>query len=260
MSVTSVDRSFRLLHAIAERPASLSELSRSLNLATSTASRFLHSLHAAGAVSRDPDGTYRIGPAIFELAGGPTGGHDLAAVAATHLSALAKRTGETVGIVAAIDDDILHLAQVSADNDADVTVKDWSGQQIPAHPGCTGLVVMAHWPKEQIDDYLSRPLESYSEATVTNPGKIGQRLEQVRRDGFLWTTDEYALGVTSVASPVFDRSNRVVAALHAFGPSYRFPQSSEVKAISDELCLRASQISAVLGHVASFRDDGAHVA
>jgi len=260
MSVTSVDRSFRLLHAIAEQPASLSELSRTLNLATSTASRFLHSLHAAGAVSRDPDGTYRIGPAIFELAGGPTGGHDLAAVASTHLSALAKRTGETAGIAAAIDNDILHLAQVSADNDADVTVKDWSGQQIPAHPGCTGLVVMAHWPTEQIDDYLSRPLESYTEATVTDPWKIRQRLEQIRCDGFLWTNDEYALGVTSVASPVFDRSNRVIAALHTFGPSYRFPGSSEVDAISDELCARAAQISAVLGHVASFDDGGADVA
>jgi DNA-binding IclR family transcriptional regulator len=121
-------------------------------------------------------------------------------------------------------------------------------------------VVMAHWPTEQIEAYLARPLESYTEATVTDPGKISYRLEQIRCDGFLWTSNEYALGVTSVASPVFDRSNRVVAALHAFGPSYRFPQTSEVDAISSELCARASQISAVLGHVASFDTGGAHVA
>lgn len=251
MSVTSVERSFRLLHAIAEEPQSLSEVARKLNLATSTAARFLQSLQTAGAVSRDLDGRYRIGPAIFELAGGPTGRHDLVAVASTHLSALAKRTGETAGIAAAIDNDILHLAQVSNDDDAGVQVKDWSGQQIPAHPGCTGLVVMAHWPQAHIDDYLDKPLERFSDLTVTDPDVIRGRLEHIRETGHLWTTDEYAVGVTSVASPIFDRHDHVVAALHVFGPSYRFPESEEKAAIADELCTRASQISAVLGHVAS---------
>lgn len=248
MSVTSVERSFRLLRAIAEEPRSLSELARNLDLATSTAARFLSSLHAAGAVSRDNDGTYRIGPAIFDLAGRPSGGYDLVAIASKHLSALAKRTGETSGIAAAVDDDILHLAQRSNDDDAGVQVKDWSGQQIPAHPGCTGLVVMAHWPEKQIDAYLERPLETFSEATVTDPTIIRQRLRQIRRDGYLWTTDEYAVGLTSVASPVFDSSDRAVAALHVFGPTYRFPEDGRKASIATELCDRAAQISAVLGH------------
>ena len=260
MSVTSVERSFRLLHAIAERPRSLSELARSLDMATSTAGRFLHSLQAAGAVRRNGDGTYRIGPTILELAGGPTGGHDLVAVASTHLSALAKRTNETAGIAAAIDDDILHLAQVSADDDADVMVKDWSGQQIPAHPGCTGLVVMAHWPQDQIDTYLARPLEAFSDATVIDPDRIRSRLERIRSDGYLWTTDEYAEGVTSVASPVFDRNDQVVAALHVFGPSFRFPRKTEMRSIANELCARASQISAVLGHTGSLSSGDTNVA
>ena len=260
MSVTSVERSFRLLHAIAERPRSLSELARSLDMATSTAGRFLHSLQAAGAVRRNDDGTYRIGQTILELAGGPTGGHDLVAVASTHLSALAKRTNETAGIAAAIDNDILHLAQVSADDDADVRVKDWSGQQIPAHPGCTGLVVMAHWPEAKIEAYLARPLEAFSESTVVDADRIRGRLEQIRREGYLWTTDEYAVGVTSIASPVFDRNDHAVAALHVFGPSFRFPRKAEMTSISKELCARARQISAVLGHAGSLNTGDIHVA
>lgn len=260
MSVTSVERSFRLLHAIAEEPQSLSELSRKLNLATSTAARFLQSLQTAGAVSRDLDGRYLIGPAIFELAGGPTGRHDLVTVASTHLSALAKQTGETAGIAAAIDDDILHLAQVSDDDDAGVQVKDWSGQQIPAHPGCTGLVVMAHWPQEQIDRYLARPLSKFSEFTVIDPIVIRDRLEKIRAIDHLWTTDEYAVGVASVASPIFDRHDRVVAALHVFGPSYRFPNEADRATVANELCARAAQISAVLGHVGSLTIGESNVA
>ena len=260
MSVTSVERSFRILHAVAEEPQSLSALARRLNLATSTAARFLQSLHAAGAVSRDADGRYCIGPSIFELAGGPTGRHDLAAIASTHLSALARQTGETAGIVAAIDNDILHLAQVSDDDDAGVQVKDWSGAQIPAHPGCTGLVVMAHWPQSQIDSYLAKPLEAFSDSTVVDPRVIRARLDEIRRTGHLWTTDEYAVGVTSVASPVFDRHDRVIGALHAFGPSYRFPDPNDKGVIADELCARAVQISGVLGHVGSLSIGASDVA
>ncbi len=206
--------------------------------------RFLGSLRAAGAIQRESDGTYSIGPTIIRLAGGATARPDLLTVAGAHISALAKLTNETAGIAAAVDDDVLHLGQISSD--ADVQVRDWTGEQVPAHPGCTGLVVMAYWPDEQVDRYLAQPLESFNEYTVTDPEAIRKRLEHIRATGYLWTTDEYALGVTSAAAPVRDSSGRAVGALHVFGPSYRFPGPADTDSLSTELCRRAEQISSVL--------------
>jgi len=153
-------------------------------------------------------------------------------------------TNETAGIAAAVDDDILPLGQVSSD--ADVQVRDWTGEQVPAHPGCTGLVVMAHWPEAQLERYLARPLEAFNEHTVIDPAAIRERLATIRTRGYLWTTDEYARGVTSAAAPVRDSTGRAVGALHVFGPSYRFPGSADIDHLSSELCRRAEQISSVL--------------
>jgi DNA-binding IclR family transcriptional regulator len=219
-----------------------------MNMATSTAGRFLRSLLEAGAVMRSADGVYSIGPSIHELAGGAPGQPDLLPLAATHISALAKLTGETAGIAAAIDDDVLHLGQVSSDVGADVQVRDWTGEQVPAHAGCTGLVLMAYWPKTQLDSYLSHPLKKFSDRTVVDAKTICSRLDHIRRDGHLWTTDEYAVGVTSAAAPVFDRAGKIVAALHVFGPAYRFPNANETGSIAEELCHRAELLSASLGH------------
>ncbi len=214
----------------------------------STASRFLSSLQAAGAVVRDENGAYRIGPTIHDLAGDRAVGYDLLALGSTHIAALAKTTGETAGIAAATGDDVLHLGQVSSA--AEVTVRDWTGEQVAVHAGCTGLVVMASWPEHRVETYLAGELERFSPFTVTAPQTIRDRLETIRRQGFLWTTDEYALDITSVAAPVFDRTGTAVAALHTWGPSYRFPRPGTEDDLGVELTDRASSLSAVLGHEA----------
>lgn len=217
-----------------------------MDIPTSTMGRFLGSLQSAGAVQKAADGTYSIGPTITRLAGGATASPDLGTIAHTHISALAKLSGETAGIAAAIDDDLLHLTQISSDADADVQVRDWTGEQVPAHSGCTGFVLMAYWPEAQLENYLARQLESFSERTVVDPPKIRARLAQIRSAGHLWTTDEYAQGVTSVAAPVRDHSGRAVGALHVFGPSYRFPLANTRDALAGELCHRATHMTSVL--------------
>ncbi len=244
VSVTSIDRSFRILQEISEQPGSLTDLSRALDIPTSTMGRFLGSLQAAGAIQRESNGTYSIGPTIIRLAGGRTASPDLLTVAGAHISALAKLTNETAGIAASVDDDVLHLGQVSSD--ADVQVRDWTGEQVAAHHGCTGLVVMAYWPEAQIDRYLAQALESFNEHTVIDANVIRERLAHIRSAGYLWTTDEYARGVTSAAAPVRDSTGRAVGALHVFGPSYRFPNAEDIESLSAELCRRAEQISSVL--------------
>lgn len=247
MSVTSVERAFRILAAIGDAPASLSEIADAVDMPLSTASRFLSSLQSTGAVSRDGDGTYRIGPTIDALAGRSRQDPDLLGLAQPHLNHLARLSGETAGIAAAVDTGLLHLGQTNLDIDADVIVRDWTGFEVAAHSGCTGFVLMAWWPDDAVEAYLAQPLESFSEKTVVDPTAIRQRLASIRRSGLLWTTDEYAQGVTSVAAAVRDRNGAPVAALHVHGPSYRFPDTARADDIETALLAGATRMSEALG-------------
>ena len=58
---------------------------------------------------------------------------------------------------------------------------------------------------------------------MIHPQQIYERIVQVRKDGYCWVHEEFAEGISSVASVVHDPRGRVVGALHAHGPTYRFP-------------------------------------
>jgi len=246
MSVTSVERAFRILGVVGAEPRTLSEIADAVDMPLSTASRFLGSLQGTGAVRRDTDGTYRIGPTIDALAGRPAADPDLLSLAQPHMAQLARLSGETSGVAAALDTTLLHLGQRTFDDAADVIVRDWTGVEVAMHPGCTGLVMMAWWPEARVDTYLAEPLEAFSPVTVTEPEQIRQRLADIRRTGLLWTTDEYARGVTSVAAAVRDAAGDSVAALHVHGPSYRFPKSNR-REIEVALLAGVNRMSTALG-------------
>jgi DNA-binding IclR family transcriptional regulator len=247
MSVTSVERAFRILRIVGDEPRTLSEVADAVGMPLSTASRFLGSLHGTGALARDADGVYRIGPAISELAGREHTDPDLLGLAQPHLAALANLSGETSGIAAALDDSILHLGQTNLDLDSDVIVRDWTGFQAPMHSGCTGFVIMAWWPDARIDRYLAQPLEAFSADTMTDSSDIRERLRTIRDRGALWTTDEYAQGVTSVAAAIRDHTGAPVGSLHVHGPSYRFPDTQMTNQLETELLQNAGRMSAALG-------------
>lgn len=249
MSVTSVERAFRILRVVGDEPRTLSQIAETVGMPLSTASRFLGSLQGTGAVARGTDGVYRIGPAISELAGRERTDPDLLGLAQPHLATLANLSGETSGVATALGDSILHLGQTNLDLDSDVIVRDWTGFQAPMHSGCTGFVIMAWWPTERVDRYLSQQLESFSDRTMTDPKDIRSRLSEIRQRGVLWSTDEYAQGVTSVAAAVRDHRGEAVGALHVHGPSYRFPDTKHTKALEAELLQGAGRMSAALGWI-----------
>ena len=168
MTVAAVERAFQLLQAVPSGDGTLSSLAADTGLPIATVSRIMGTLEQAGAVLRT-DKTYRIGPAVMELADSGSAAYDLLALAATHLTTLANATNETAGIVEAAGTDVIHLGQVATEHH--VSVRDWTGFQVAAHSGSIGFVVMAYWPVDKLEAYLAGDLEKFSPFTVTEPGR-----------------------------------------------------------------------------------------
>jgi IclR family acetate operon transcriptional repressor len=108
----------------------------------------------------------------------------------------------------------------------------------------SGLVLLAALPSSTLDAFLARPLESFTDRTITEPAAIRARLATVRRDGYAWVHEEFAEGLNSVAAPIADRTGIVVAAVHVHGPSYRFPGPADEGEIAGRVVEAAGRISA----------------
>ena len=222
MAVQSIDRAFQVLKALAVEPSGITDLAQKIGLPKSTVARMLSSLEEQGAVSREADGTvYSIGVGLVELAGAIDGTAGLTTAVRPHLVWLSDQLGEAAGFSVPTGYTIQYTAQVESPNP--VQVRDYTGLTVPMHIGPSGLCVMAHWPAEEINRYLSRTLEAYTPKTVVDPSKIRDRLAEIREVGHLWIREEFAEGINSVAAPVLADGGRALGAIHVHGPTYRFP-------------------------------------
>jgi DNA-binding IclR family transcriptional regulator len=243
MSVQSVERAMAILRCLAGTETGISEIAAVTGLPKSTVSRLVSTLHDLGAVTPTAAG-YRIGPLISELAAG-TGMHgNLVALARPYLAGLVDAFGENAGISVLDEGDVLYLDQLSAD--ADVQLRDWTGERVPPHCVPSGLVLLAHSNPADQRRALAGPLPRLTDRTVVAPAKLRRRLATISRRDSEWVYGEFAGDINSVAAPVLDGDARAVAAVHVHGPSYRFPGDRDPEQIAAGVAAAATQLGARL--------------
>jgi len=244
--VESVTRAFRIVEALAQSPAGLSDIARAVDLPKSTVARLLSTLEEVEAVERDEEDNrlFRLGPLVQRLSTAAGGPAQLAAFARPYLEGLTEATGEAAGVSIPDGYEVHYIDQTDAEHP--VQVRDWTGELIPMHVVPSGLAIMAHWPEEQLERFLARPLKALTPNTITDPDRIRERLRSVRDKGFVWVHEEFVEGINSVASPVLEKGGLVTGAIHVHGPAYRFPKHGNQDKIGGAVSDAAVRLSAAL--------------
>jgi IclR family acetate operon transcriptional repressor len=243
--VQSIARAFDVLASLAEGPRGVTEVAARVGLPKSTVARMLGALALEGAVEQIPGDTrYRLGPRLGALAAGVRPTRRLVSIAHPYLVELARQTGEATGLSVPEGPTMHYVDQVESPNP--VQVRDWTGTRIPMHAVSSGQVFLAHFPPPAMSRFLATPLERFTEHTIIGASGLLARLREVRRDGYSWVREEYAIGINSVAAPVADADGEVIGAVHVHGPSYRFPATGADRSIAAEVVEAAATIGARL--------------
>jgi DNA-binding IclR family transcriptional regulator len=239
-TVQSVERAFAVLRCLSGGPAGVTDVADRVSLPKSTVSRLLSTLEDLGMVEQtEPGGNYRVGAALGEIAAAVTPGRSLIAAVRPHLNDLAKATGEAAGLSVADGFDVLYLDQVDSPNQ--VQSRDWTGERIPAHTVSSGQVLLAFGAID-VERYLAQPLERLARGTLTDEAAIRRRIAEVAEKGYALAMEEFLDGLNSVAAPVRDATGRVVAAIHAHGPAYRFPGEGEADRVGQLVASTAKRV------------------
>jgi len=244
-SIQSVKRAFDVLGSLGDGPLGVTEVAERAGLPKSTAARVLATLVGEGAVEQVPgDTSYRLGPRLITLAAGFSLTRSLAAIARPTLIDLAESSGEAAGL-AMPDGDLVHYID-QVDTVQPVLVRDWTGARIPLHAVSSGQVLLAFRTPAAIERFLERPMERFTERTLTDADAVRERLREVRRQGYIWAMDEFETGISSIAAPIADASGEVIAAVHVHGPSYRFPAEGSKADLAQQVLAGAARIAAGL--------------
>ncbi|WP_246998140.1 IclR family transcriptional regulator [Halosolutus gelatinilyticus] len=217
--IQSTKTSFEIVHALQETgPARLSEIADRLDLAESTTHRHLRTLLDLRYVSRDGE-RYQLGLRFARLGRAARTRDPAYEMTRRHVQTLAEETGERAQFV--VEDHGLGIYLHVETGSRAVRAGFGVGRQIHLHCSSAGKAILAHSPRERVDEILDRwELPALTENTVAGREELYRELEAVRDRGVAFNREEHVDGLNGTAVPI-RRDGTVLGALAVAGPSHR---------------------------------------
>jgi IclR family acetate operon transcriptional repressor len=231
--IASVDKALRLLMLFREQTrVRLSEASRHLGVAHSTAHRLLAMLAYHGFVRQERDSrAYVAGPALVEIGLAAIRHMDIRLHARPVLEDLAAGFAETAHLAALEGTTVRYLDAVESPRALRVAAR--TGATLPASCTASGKAMLAALPPPEVAAmFAGAALPALTKRSVTQLPDLLAELREVRERGYALNIEESEDGVASVAVPILGRNNAPVAALVVSVPVTRLDADSAARIAS----------------------------
>jgi IclR family pca regulon transcriptional regulator len=174
---------------------------------------------------------------------------ELPELALPYLQQLQAQVGETVNMAILDGASIVYILRLKTD--IIVNIRLFVGSRLSAHCTSMGKAMLAFLPEDELDAILGQiDYQALTERTARSREQLLADLENVRRLGFAVNDQELALGLRSVASPVFNRQ-RVIAAVNIAVPAGRVGYDRVSQDLGPAIRNTAQRISNALSELSS---------
>lgn len=216
---SSLSRAVRILECFTPDEPSLtvSEIARRAGLHLATASRLVAELVRLGLLTRGPARKVRIGVRMWELAERASPTLTLRQAALPFLGDLHAVVGHHAQLCVLDGDEVLVLERLSA-RDAVINYSRIAGR-LPFHATAAGLVLLAYASGDLRDRVLGRPLQRFTNHTLTRSEHVRTELASVKKQGFAILRGHLHGDAAGAAVPVRNGLGDVVAALAVIVPN-----------------------------------------
>jgi IclR family acetate operon transcriptional repressor len=248
--VRSIDRAVAILRCFDRLSPELgiSDLAGMTGLSTSTVRRLLAAMQANHLVRQTAGKRYELGPIVRQLANSGAVDRRLRDTAMPFMVALRDELDETIGLhELVLAGKRIVVAQVESRQQLRRTYTD-IGTPIPLISGGPSKAILLALPDGEWPRFLAEKIENCTATTTTDPAEIARELRAARHIGFVVSRGQKTEGVTAVAAPIFDHTQRAVGALGASVPESRMSVEREV-VIGARIRGVAWQLSTALGAV-----------
>lgn len=216
-----VDRACMILEYIFEMDgsASISALSKELDLPKANVFRILHTMEKRGIIEKEKEtDLYKLGKKLIKYGEKVRYDIDLVEVSKYYMKELAKKIGETINIGIRHDDSIITLH--SEEGEKSVLVS----RLIPIadlHCSSMGKLILADMEQENIEDYFRKSLKKRTVNTITSLEDFNKEKQDIIIEAVAYDREEYEYGLSCVAMPIRDANEKIYAMISVSGPTTR---------------------------------------
>jgi DNA-binding IclR family transcriptional regulator len=255
--IQSLERGFMVLEAVARQRdgITLSELSRTLDLHTSTLYHLTRTLVALGYLRTGPDDKrYRMGRGIYQIASACLDEAELSATVEPYLDQLAAATGEATHFAIWERRKALILTRREGPNALQITER--AGTLRPVYCTAIGKVLLSGLTEAVYDEHVAEiDFVPITQNTLRDPQALRLQVDRARIEGIAYDDCEFNPDVRCMAAPVRDFRGRVLGAIGFSGPVWRLSLAgmsgfisvtrSIAAEVSDHLGFRAGEVAEV---------------
>lgn len=241
----SVSRALRVLEYVAENPGRAIDISEGLGISWATLHRTLKQLEQGGFLSKTPNtNRYRVGARMWFIGSTYLANHPVLEPARAHLNKAATNSDITVQLV----ERSKYQATVLYNSHSENTVTRAAvGYHFPLHAGSKGQVLLAYSSKEFVKEYLDLDLVKLTVNTETDAENLLERIEKIKADGYAVTIADVQLFSGSIAAPVFNDVNEIVACVCFVAKKSTLQNETKLEALLEQLIETSQSISVALG-------------
>lgn len=248
VAVPSLRKATLILDLIGRRGSlPFSAIQKSLDLPKSTTHQLLKALIEVGALSGRQDGSFALGPKLWELGALSARQRTIERISLRYLDLLARETRLSCMLGTREGCHVVSLAHAGPDDNAVALGND--GVRFPLHRTALGKALLAYLDEPErlrlIDDF---DWTRTTPTSIVSPLAMHRELELVRERGWALDDGEHDRVTRCIAAPVFDNRRRVVAAIAMVGNPERI--TPEIYGALSEL-VRSTAEAVTVEYIAS---------
>jgi IclR family transcriptional regulator, pca regulon regulatory protein len=249
--IASLSHGLSVLEAVADSTddISLADLAKRVGFKKTNTWRLVHTLVELGYLHQDPrTRNFRPAPRILALGYAYFDGLDLKKLSLPLLRELADRHNETVNLAVLSGDELIYIERITTSQIVSINLH--VGSRLPLYCTSLGRALICEMSSAWLQQYIQR-LASDPKARKYIQGdgrKLLQILRETRERGYALNDEELVKGLRVVASPVRDRTSKIIAAVCISVPSSRVTIADLRRTFAPSLATTAESISLALGY------------
>jgi IclR family pca regulon transcriptional regulator len=212
--IQSLERGLEVMNSFSRERAhqTLSEVAQMTGLTRATTRRVLLTLTELGYVHQSGR-SFSLTPKMLDLGYSYLSSLEVVEVAQRPMERLVEEVKESSSMSVLDGSEIVYVARVPTKRI--MTIALALGSRLPAYPTSMGRVLLSGLPDSQIDDYIEQTrLERLTPHTITDPDEFRSAIGNVRVKGFALVDQELEVGVRSIAAPILNGRQEIIAAMN----------------------------------------------
>ncbi|MET3504093.1 IclR family transcriptional regulator [Halalkalibacter oceani] len=212
--VPAIERADKIIALLAQEPSSLRlmDLANRLDIHKSSMYSLLSTLESLGWVTKEKGDTYALGPTLGVISASYFRQFNLMQSFHQEARMTVRHVGEAVQLAMLDRRDVVYLAK--EESASPMRLVSDPGMRFAAYATALGKIQLSHLPAEELDDlFPEEELEPKTKYTVATRTELYEQLGRIRQQQIAVDRDEAVEGFCCVAAPIYNHTNKMIAAV-----------------------------------------------